>query len=228
MSAGEIRAAFVFYIGAGAVASAGIIALARSLPTIVGAFRAGSPTCAPAASAGVAAKLRTDDDLPSASPSLARSRSPWRSTDPADRREPARRHLIIIFGFFFTTCRRASAARWGAREPDLRLTIAALIAISFIFLLLGGTRSMIACAPSRCLRDRRGGREWRQHVAGPEDGIPGGRHARRQQIAILIGAIGSALAVGWTLTFLNGVYTYPSPKRGPASWHRRAGKSSRR
>jgi putative OPT family oligopeptide transporter len=41
MSAGEIRAAFVFYIGAGAVASAGIIALARSLPTILGAFRAG-------------------------------------------------------------------------------------------------------------------------------------------------------------------------------------------
>jgi uncharacterized oligopeptide transporter (OPT) family protein len=41
MSAGEIRAAFVFYIGAGAVASAGIIALARSLPTIVSAFRAG-------------------------------------------------------------------------------------------------------------------------------------------------------------------------------------------
>src|SRR6266550_479971 len=39
--AGEIRAAFVFYIGAGAVASAGIIALARSLPTIVAAFRAG-------------------------------------------------------------------------------------------------------------------------------------------------------------------------------------------
>src|SRR5207249_10955170 len=41
MSAAEIRAAFVFYIGAGAVASAGIIALARSLRTIVGAFRAG-------------------------------------------------------------------------------------------------------------------------------------------------------------------------------------------
>src|SRR5439155_13439591 len=35
MSPGEIRASFVFYIGAGAVASAGIIALARSLPTIL-------------------------------------------------------------------------------------------------------------------------------------------------------------------------------------------------
>src|SRR6266508_687130 len=37
MNAGEVRAAFVFYIGAGAVATAGIIALARSLPTIVSA-----------------------------------------------------------------------------------------------------------------------------------------------------------------------------------------------
>src|SRR5260370_23242332 len=36
MSAGEIRAAYVFYIGAGAVATGGIIALARALPTIGG------------------------------------------------------------------------------------------------------------------------------------------------------------------------------------------------
>src|SRR2546426_8011044 len=34
MSAGENRAAFVFCIGAGALATAGIIALARALPTI--------------------------------------------------------------------------------------------------------------------------------------------------------------------------------------------------
>src|SRR5213593_2605681 len=65
MSAGEIRAAFVFYIGAGAVASAGIIALARSLPTIVGAFRAGfADMRASRLGQAVAAKLRTDDDLP--------------------------------------------------------------------------------------------------------------------------------------------------------------------
>src|SRR3989440_7110886 len=65
MSAGEIRAAFVFYIGAGAVASAGIIALARSLPTIIAAFRAGFADM-PASRLGqaIAAKLRTDDDLP--------------------------------------------------------------------------------------------------------------------------------------------------------------------
>src|SRR5207302_2389474 len=38
MSPSELRASFVFYIGAGAVASAGIIALARSLPTIMSSF----------------------------------------------------------------------------------------------------------------------------------------------------------------------------------------------
>src|SRR5437773_8463579 len=65
MSAGEVRAAFVFYIGAGAVATAGIIALARSLPTIVGAFRAGfADMRASRLGQAVAAKLRTDDDLP--------------------------------------------------------------------------------------------------------------------------------------------------------------------
>src|SRR2546430_3185946 len=38
MSPAELRSSFVFYIGAGAVASAGIIALARSLPTIMSSF----------------------------------------------------------------------------------------------------------------------------------------------------------------------------------------------
>src|SRR5207253_11027277 len=39
-----------------------------------------------------------------------------------------------------------------------------------------------------------------------------GATPRRQQIAILIGAIGSALAVGWTLTFLNSAYSYQVPE----------------
>src|SRR5213078_4853497 len=39
-----------------------------------------------------------------------------------------------------------------------------------------------------------------------------GSTARKQQIAILIGALGSALVVGWTLTLLNRAYTYPVPE----------------
>src|SRR5213075_1958225 len=64
MSAGEVRAAFVFYIGAGAVASAGIIALARSLPTIASAFRAGFADMRASRLGQAVARLRTDDDLP--------------------------------------------------------------------------------------------------------------------------------------------------------------------
>src|SRR5438128_2023049 len=39
-----------------------------------------------------------------------------------------------------------------------------------------------------------------------------GSTPRRQQIAILVGALGSALVVGWTLTLLNRAYTYPVPE----------------
>src|SRR5438132_5581561 len=39
-----------------------------------------------------------------------------------------------------------------------------------------------------------------------------GSTPRNQQIAILIGALGSALVVGWTLTLLNRAYTYPVPE----------------
>ena len=41
MSAAEVRANYVFYIGAGAVTAAGLINLARVLPTIVRALAAG-------------------------------------------------------------------------------------------------------------------------------------------------------------------------------------------
>src|SRR3989449_1510923 len=43
-----------------------------------------------------------------------------------------------------------------------------------------------------------------------------GATPRRQQIAILVGALGSALVVGWTLTLLNRAYTYPVPETHPA------------
>src|SRR5437879_5201367 len=39
-----------------------------------------------------------------------------------------------------------------------------------------------------------------------------GSTPRRQQIAILVGALGSAVVVGWTLTLLNRAYTYPVPE----------------
>src|SRR5213078_2948918 len=64
MSPGEIRASFVFYIGAGAVASAGIIALARALPTITSSFAASLKDLRESRLGQAVTRLRTEDDLP--------------------------------------------------------------------------------------------------------------------------------------------------------------------
>jgi uncharacterized oligopeptide transporter (OPT) family protein len=216
MTAGEIRAAFVFYIGAGAVASAGIIALARSLPTIVGAFRAGfADMKASRVGQAVAARLRTDDDLPisvtvfgSVGLAIVLAFLPQIGVNLLGA------VMIIIFGFFFTTVSSRVCGQIGSSaNPISGMTIAALIAISFIFLLLGWTQIddrvraiSIACVIAVAVAN---GGNTSQDL---KTGFLVGATPRRQQIAILIGAIGSALAVGWTLTFLNNSYRYQVPE----------------
>jgi uncharacterized oligopeptide transporter (OPT) family protein len=217
MSAGEIRAAFVFYIGAGAVATSGIIALVRSLPTILGAFRAGfADMKASRVGQAVAARLRTEDDLPitltvfgSAALALVLAFLPQIGVNILGG------ILIILFGFFFTTVSSRICGQIGSSaNPISGMTIASLIAISFIFLLLGWTQIddrvraiSIACVIAVAVAN---GGNTSQDL---KTGFLIGATPRRQQIAILIGAIGSALAVGWTLTFLNRSYQYEVPER---------------
>src|SRR5437899_7038030 len=216
MSAGEIRAAFVFYIGAGAVASAGIIALVRSLPTIISAFRAGfADMRSTRLGQAVAAKLRTDDDLPititvfgSIGLALVLSLLPQIGVNLLGGL------LIIIFGFFFTTVSSRICGQIGSSaNPISGMTIASLLAISVIFLLLGWTaiddrvRAIsIACVIAVAVAN---GGNTSQDL---KTGFLIGATPRRQQIAILIGGMGSALAVGWTLTLLNKSYQYEVPE----------------
>src|SRR5438128_39755 len=61
MSPGELRSSFVFYIGAGAVASAGIIALARSLPTIMSSFASSLKDLRDSRLGQAVTRLRTED-----------------------------------------------------------------------------------------------------------------------------------------------------------------------
>ena len=217
MSAGEIRAAFVFYIGAGAVASAGIIALARSLPTIAGAFRAGfADMRASRVGQALAAKLRTDDDLPisvtifgSIALAIGLAFLPQIGVNLLGG------VLIILFGFFFTTVSSRICGQIGSSaNPISGMTIASLIAISFIFLLLGWNQIddrvraiSIACVIAVAVAN---GGNTSQDL---KTGFLVGATPKSQQIAILIGAIFSALAVGWTLTFLNRAYQYEVPEQ---------------
>src|SRR5919202_2204640 len=62
MSAPQLWSAYIRYIGAGAVLAAGLITLGRTLPTIVASAREGLRDFG--ASAGAAARLRTERDMP--------------------------------------------------------------------------------------------------------------------------------------------------------------------
>jgi uncharacterized oligopeptide transporter (OPT) family protein len=227
MSAGEIRAAFVFYIGAGAVATSGIIALARSMPTIIAAFRAGFADMRASRVGQAVARLRTEDDLPitltvfgSAALALVLAFLPQIGVNILGG------ILIIIFGFFFTTVSSRICGQIGSSaNPISGMTIASLIAISFIFLLLGWTQIddrvraiSVACVIAVAVAN---GGNTSQDL---KTGFLIGATPRRQQIAILVGALGSALAVGWTLTFLNRAYQYEVPEQragfvAPTSGH---------
>jgi putative OPT family oligopeptide transporter len=217
MSPGEVRANFVFYIGAGAVATAGIIALIRGLPTIVSAFRSGFQDLR--GSMGEAAtRLRTDLDLPiwvtlvgAVALALLLTVLPQLSVNLLGAL------LIVIFGFFFVVVSARITGEIGVTaNPVSGMTIAALIGTTTIFLLIGWTgvdhrvgaisiAGVIAVAASNA-------------GATSQDlktGFLVGATPRRQQLAIMVGAVTSAMAIGWTLTLLNNTYTNIVPERHP-------------
>ncbi|MGH7536709.1 MAG: OPT/YSL family transporter, partial [Gemmatimonadales bacterium] len=140
MSPGEVRANFVFYIGAGAVASAGIIALIRALPTIVGAFRSGFHDLR-SSLAERASRLRTDIDLPiwvtvagAVVLALVLTFLPQLAVNLVGAA------LIIVFGFFFAVVSSRITGEIGvSANPISGMTIAALIGTATIFLLIGWT-----------------------------------------------------------------------------------------
>ncbi len=217
MSPGEVRANFVFYIGAGAVASAGIIALLRSLPTIAGAFRSGFADLR--SSLGVAVtRLRTETDLPiwvtlagSLGLALLLAVLPQVGVNLLGA------VLIVVFGFFFVVVSSRITGEIGtSANPISGMTIAALIGTTSIFLLIGWTgvdhrvgalsiAGVIAVAASNA-------------GATSQDlktGFLVGATPWRQQIAIIIGVVTSAMAIGWTLTLLNATYTNIVPEQHP-------------
>jgi putative OPT family oligopeptide transporter len=217
MSPGEVRANFVFYIGAGAVASAGIIALIRALPTIFSAFKSGFQDLR--GSLGEqAGRLRTDLDLPvwvtlagAMGLALLLTALPQLAVNLLGA------ILIVVFGFFFVVVSSRITGEIGvSANPVSGMTIAALIGTTAIFLLIGWTgvdhrvgaisiAGVIAVAASNA-------------GATSQDlktGFLVGATPKRQQIGIIIGAVTSALAVGWTLTLLNASYTNIVPEPHP-------------
>ncbi len=223
MDPGQIRQAYILYIGAGAVAAGGIISLVRSLPTIwhglraglkdVGLSRAGDPAAAGA--------LRTDRDLPLkfvgggivlliagivAAPTL--------------HMNLLGALLIVVFGFLFVTVSSRLTGEIGSSSnPISGMTVATLLLTCLIFLVVGWTGgpyyvTALSVGAIVCIAASNGGSTSQDLKTG----FLLGATPRYQQIAILVGSFASALALGPILLKLNDAATVyvPAAQAAPA------------
>ncbi|MEO8647908.1 MAG: oligopeptide transporter, OPT family, partial [Acidobacteriota bacterium] len=216
-----VRGAYVLYIGAGAVAMAGIISLARSLPTIIHGLKGGLADLRGGSNgADGNAVPRTDRDLSMKwvivgvvaliagimlFPQLGLSifQHPFVSFFGAI--------LIILLGFLFVTVSSRLTGEVGSSSnPISGMTVATLLITCLAFLLLGWTTAdpyfvtALSIGGIVCIAASNGGTTSQDLKTG----FWVGATPRNQQIAILVGALASALVLGSLLIFLNDSRTY--------------------
>ena len=214
----SIQGDYILYIGAGAVAAGGIISLFRSLPLIwqgirggIADFRGGSDV------SNNEALPRTDQDLS----------MKWVvggilalivviTLAPALEMNILGAILIIVFGFLFVTVSSRLTGEIGSSSnPISGMTVATLLLTCLVFLILGWTASdpyfvtALSIGGIVCIAASNGGTTSQDLKTGF---LVGGT-PRLQQIAILIGALASALVLGPILVSLNNnstVYATPT------------------
>jgi putative OPT family oligopeptide transporter len=218
MSPGEIRGKYVLYIGAGAVAAGGFIALGRSIPTIIAAFRRGLSNMktegGDAKVVGNDRILRTERDLPmtivlggSAILAIAIFAAPTLNIDFLTAL------LVIVFGFFFVTVSSRITGEIGSSSnPISGMTIATLLLTCGLFVLIGrtgvGFKAMaLSTAALVCVAASNGGTISQDLKTGYLVGAT----PRLQQISIGIGVVTSAIVIGFIMLLLLGSRnTYPA------------------
>lgn len=220
MNPSQVRGAYVLYIGAGAVAMAGMISLARSLPTIWHGLKGGLADLRGGSAEATANLPRTDQDISikwvavgvigliaaiMLFPQLGLSVfvSPLVSFFGAI--------LIIILGFLFVTVSSRLTGEVGSSSnPISGMTVATLLVTCLVFLGLGWTAAdpyfvtALSIGGIVCIAASNGGTTSQDLKTG----FWVGGTPWRQQIAILVGALASALVLGSLLIFLNDSRTY--------------------
>ncbi len=220
MEPGQVRGAYILYIGAGAVAMAGMISLGRSLPTIWHGLKAGIADLRGGKGDENGALPRTDQDISikwvvvgvigliaaiMLFPQLGLSVfvSPLVSLFGAV--------LIIILGFLFVTVSSRLTGEVGSSSnPISGMTVATLLITCLVFLALGWTAAdpyfvtALSIGGIVCIAASNGGTTSQDLKTG----FWVGSTPRKQQIAILVGALASAMVLGSLLIFLNDSRTY--------------------
>ncbi len=215
MSSGDIRNAYILYIGAGAVVAGGLISLGRSMPTIwhglkggLADFRGGSN--------GENGKLeRIDQDISMKYVVIGLLLLVAAiSFIPTLKVGFFGAILIVIFGFLFVTVSSRLTGEVGSSSnPISGMTVATLLFTCLIFLAIGWTApnpyfvTALSVGGIVCIAASNGGTTSQDLKTG----FLVGSTPRKQQIAILIGALASALVLGPLLLWLNDAKTYYQP-----------------
>lgn len=213
MTPGNIRSAYILYIGAGAVAAGGIISLLRSLPIILSSIRSGLADFKAAAAAHTSV-LRTDRDL-----SMKFVGAGILALILAILLAPTLHMnilgavLIVVFGFLFVTVSSRLTGEIGSSSnPISGMTVATLLLTCLVFLIVGwtgGTYYVTALSVGGivCVAASNAGATSQDLKTGYLVGAT----PRLQQISILIGAAVSALVLGPILLGLNQTATVYVP-----------------
>jgi putative OPT family oligopeptide transporter len=212
MGPNQIRSAYVLYIGAGAVAAGGLISLLRSLPLIWHGIRASFGNISGVNDAS--SLLRTDADIPMkyvlvgiCALILAIMLAPSLHMNFIGA------IMIIVFGFLFVAVSSRLTGEVGSTSnPISGMTVATLLLTSLIFLMLGWTErtwyvTALSVGGIVCIATSNGGTTSQDLKTG----FLIGATPKLQQIAILVGALASALILGPILLKLNDTATVYVP-----------------
>jgi uncharacterized oligopeptide transporter (OPT) family protein len=217
MSPSDIHKVYVLYIGAGAVATGGIISLLQALPLILGSIKSGlSDLSSKTTKAGGG---RTEHDLPLwfvlvgslalvgviAATHLIPTGVPGRVVGGL---------MILVFGFLFVTVSSRLTGEIGSSSnPISGMTVATLLLTCLIFVLLGWVGpefrlAALSIAGVVCIASSNGGTTSQDLKTGYLIGAT----PSKQQISILVGALSSAVVIGFTLLLLNATSTVYTKK----------------
>jgi putative OPT family oligopeptide transporter len=215
MGPGALRANYLRYIGAGAVAAGGIISMLRAMPLILSSIGSGLRDLRGTRGGGQVTP-RTDRDLPMTIvlfgslglvvllmviPQMGLGLGVFGLLAAL---------LILVFGFLFVTVSSRLTGEVGSSSnPISGMTIATLLLTCIIFFVVDhrdrpAMLTALTVAAVVCIASSNGGTTSQDLKTG----FLVGATPSWQQLAITVGAVTSALVIGLTMLALNSVRTH--------------------
>ncbi len=212
MSIGELRNNYLLFIGAGCVATAGLISMSRTLPMIIRSARSGMASMRGTVDGGTV--RRTDNDMSMAVVifgclGLLVVLSAFLMTEVPIISAVLGGLLVLCFGFLFVTVSARLTGEIGSSSnPISGMTTATLMVTCLIFLGLGMVTPRdrvlaLSVAAVVCIAASNGGTT----AQSLKTGFLVGGTPKLMQWAILFGALISALVIGGTLLAFNAAGT---------------------